>query len=241
MFARGAARAEKPCTYCNKCLVNAVENPLGCYESRALRSRDEMVRQIMSVFDAAAVLRRCIAMRRLRLISLAAARALSCSCARSRSGRRPLPDSDVVSRHRRALQVRLDRHRGARRPAVLDLERAADGLRGQAAEAAGRRLGAASGSARQDDQRHRAPDRHVVQAGPSRARRAQLRHVPRRHRSRDAHEPAPDRVGHARQPDGPAGLREFPDRLRQRSALRLLDADGGHPQGEPGHRRGSIA
>src|SRR5689334_3827887 len=25
-------RADKPCTYCNKCLVNVVENPLGCYE-----------------------------------------------------------------------------------------------------------------------------------------------------------------------------------------------------------------
>ena len=47
---------------------------------------------------------------------------------------------DIVSRHRRSLQVRLDRHRGGRRPAVLDLEGAADGLRGQAAEASGRWL-----------------------------------------------------------------------------------------------------
>ena len=51
IFASGAARAEKPCTYCNKCLVNAVENPLGCYEESRFASRDEMVRQIMSVFD----------------------------------------------------------------------------------------------------------------------------------------------------------------------------------------------
>ncbi len=51
VFAGGAARAEKPCTYCNKCLVNAVENPLGCYEESRFPSRDEMVRQIMSVFD----------------------------------------------------------------------------------------------------------------------------------------------------------------------------------------------
>jgi 2,4-dienoyl-CoA reductase (NADPH2) len=51
-FLSGAAQAEKPCTYCNKCLVNAVENPLGCYElSRYNNSRDEMLRQIMSVFD----------------------------------------------------------------------------------------------------------------------------------------------------------------------------------------------
>ena len=51
VFAGGAARADKPCTYCNKCLVNAVENPLGCYEESRYASRDEMVRQIMSVFD----------------------------------------------------------------------------------------------------------------------------------------------------------------------------------------------
>ncbi len=51
VFAGGAARAEKPCTYCNKCLVNAVENPLGCYEEARFASRDDMVRQIMSVFD----------------------------------------------------------------------------------------------------------------------------------------------------------------------------------------------
>ena len=32
MFAQRHGRAPRPCTYCNKCLVNAVENPLGCYE-----------------------------------------------------------------------------------------------------------------------------------------------------------------------------------------------------------------
>ena len=32
MFASGKDRADKPCTYCNRCLVNVVENPLGCYE-----------------------------------------------------------------------------------------------------------------------------------------------------------------------------------------------------------------
>jgi 2,4-dienoyl-CoA reductase (NADPH2) len=51
MFANGAERPERPCTYCNKCLVNAVENPLGCYEESRFGSREEMVRQIMSVFD----------------------------------------------------------------------------------------------------------------------------------------------------------------------------------------------
>jgi 2,4-dienoyl-CoA reductase (NADPH2) len=51
MFARGLDRAPKPCTYCNKCLVNVVENPLGCYDETRFDSRDEMVREIMSVFQ----------------------------------------------------------------------------------------------------------------------------------------------------------------------------------------------
>ena len=50
MFARGEGRPERPCTYCNKCLVNAVENPLGCYELERFSSHDEMIAQIMSVF-----------------------------------------------------------------------------------------------------------------------------------------------------------------------------------------------
>jgi 2,4-dienoyl-CoA reductase (NADPH2) len=51
MFARGLDTAPKPCTYCNKCLVNVVENPLGCYDETRFESRDEMIREIMSVFD----------------------------------------------------------------------------------------------------------------------------------------------------------------------------------------------
>jgi 2,4-dienoyl-CoA reductase (NADPH2) len=52
VFASGKDRAEKPCTYCNRCLVNVVENPLGCYDvSRFDNNREAMVAQIMSVFD----------------------------------------------------------------------------------------------------------------------------------------------------------------------------------------------
>jgi 2,4-dienoyl-CoA reductase (NADPH2) len=51
LFAQGHDRPPKPCTYCNKCLVNTPKNPLGCYEESRYSSRDEMVRQIMSVFD----------------------------------------------------------------------------------------------------------------------------------------------------------------------------------------------
>ena len=51
VFRRGQDRADKPCTYCNRCLVNVVENPLGCYDETRFPSRDAMVAQIMSVFD----------------------------------------------------------------------------------------------------------------------------------------------------------------------------------------------
>jgi 2,4-dienoyl-CoA reductase (NADPH2) len=50
IFRSGKDKPEKPCTYCNKCLVNVVENPLGCYEESRFPSRDAMIAQIMSVF-----------------------------------------------------------------------------------------------------------------------------------------------------------------------------------------------
>jgi 2,4-dienoyl-CoA reductase (NADPH2) len=52
-FAAGRDRAEKPCTYCNKCLVHVVEHPLGCYEESRFASREEMLAQVMSVFEPA--------------------------------------------------------------------------------------------------------------------------------------------------------------------------------------------
>jgi 2,4-dienoyl-CoA reductase (NADPH2) len=50
-FEAGKDRADKPCTYCNKCLVHVVEHPLGCYEESRFASRDEMMAQVMSVFS----------------------------------------------------------------------------------------------------------------------------------------------------------------------------------------------
>jgi 2,4-dienoyl-CoA reductase-like NADH-dependent reductase (Old Yellow Enzyme family) len=40
-----------PCTYSNKCLINQLENPLGCYDESRFASRDEMVEEILSVFE----------------------------------------------------------------------------------------------------------------------------------------------------------------------------------------------
>jgi 2,4-dienoyl-CoA reductase-like NADH-dependent reductase (Old Yellow Enzyme family) len=50
-FAAGKDRADKPCTYCNKCLVHVVEHPIGCYEDKRFANREEMLAQIMSVFQ----------------------------------------------------------------------------------------------------------------------------------------------------------------------------------------------
>lgn len=52
-FASGMGRPARPCTYCNKCLVNAVENPLGCYDETRFDRREDMLAQIMSVFTPA--------------------------------------------------------------------------------------------------------------------------------------------------------------------------------------------
>jgi 2,4-dienoyl-CoA reductase-like NADH-dependent reductase (Old Yellow Enzyme family) len=41
---------EKPCSFCNRCLVNAIVNPLGCYDVRRFKDHDEMVSKILEVF-----------------------------------------------------------------------------------------------------------------------------------------------------------------------------------------------
>ncbi len=47
----GNDRPLRPCTYCNKCAVFFLQNPLGCYEESRFDSHEEMVEQLMSVFD----------------------------------------------------------------------------------------------------------------------------------------------------------------------------------------------
>ena len=51
-FAEGRDRPERPCTYCNRCLVNVIENPLGCYElARYDGDSERMLKEIMSVYQ----------------------------------------------------------------------------------------------------------------------------------------------------------------------------------------------
>jgi len=42
---------ERPCSFCNRCLVNAIANPLACYDLRRFPDRDAMIREAMTVFD----------------------------------------------------------------------------------------------------------------------------------------------------------------------------------------------
>jgi 2,4-dienoyl-CoA reductase (NADPH2) len=51
VFASGRDRPERPCTYSNKCLFALLEDPLGCYDERRFDSREEMLREIYSVYD----------------------------------------------------------------------------------------------------------------------------------------------------------------------------------------------
>jgi 2,4-dienoyl-CoA reductase (NADPH2) len=54
ILAQGRDLPERPCSFCNRCLVNAVANPLGCYDIRRFDGdHDAMIREIMSVYRPA--------------------------------------------------------------------------------------------------------------------------------------------------------------------------------------------
>ncbi|OLT63464.1 NADH:flavin oxidoreductase [Moorena bouillonii] len=51
-FQQGKDLPDRPCTYCNRCLLNALQNPLGCYDVRRYNDdHDKMIKQVMTVFD----------------------------------------------------------------------------------------------------------------------------------------------------------------------------------------------
>ncbi len=52
LFEQGHDRPPKPCTYCNKCLANFLENPLGCYDETRFDSREEMIAQVLAIYRA---------------------------------------------------------------------------------------------------------------------------------------------------------------------------------------------
>jgi 2,4-dienoyl-CoA reductase-like NADH-dependent reductase (Old Yellow Enzyme family) len=51
LWRQGHDAPPNPCTYSNKCLINQLENPLGCYDESRFATREEMVDEILSVFD----------------------------------------------------------------------------------------------------------------------------------------------------------------------------------------------
>ena len=52
-YAAGKDMPDRPCTHCNKCLLNVIKNPLGCYElSRFGGDQEAMIEEILSVFRA---------------------------------------------------------------------------------------------------------------------------------------------------------------------------------------------
>lgn len=52
MFAAGLDRPERPCTYCNKCMISVLESPLGCYEvARFDGDQDAMTNKILGFLE----------------------------------------------------------------------------------------------------------------------------------------------------------------------------------------------
>jgi 2,4-dienoyl-CoA reductase (NADPH2) len=54
-FAEGQDAPARPCTYCNKCLVNALLQPLACWEESRFDSREQMFEEAYRIYKEAAV------------------------------------------------------------------------------------------------------------------------------------------------------------------------------------------
>jgi 2,4-dienoyl-CoA reductase (NADPH2) len=54
-IAAGQDRPERPCTYCNKCAVNALQYPLACWDEARFDSREQMYEEAYRVYKEAAV------------------------------------------------------------------------------------------------------------------------------------------------------------------------------------------
>jgi 2,4-dienoyl-CoA reductase-like NADH-dependent reductase (Old Yellow Enzyme family) len=52
LFEQGHDRPPNPCTYCNKCLANFLENPLGCYDESRFDSREAMIAEVLAIYRA---------------------------------------------------------------------------------------------------------------------------------------------------------------------------------------------
>jgi 2,4-dienoyl-CoA reductase (NADPH2) len=53
ILSSGRDLPEQPCSFCNRCLINALANPLGCYDVRRFKGdRHAMIQEVMSVFSS---------------------------------------------------------------------------------------------------------------------------------------------------------------------------------------------
>jgi len=50
-WAAGHDLPPSPCTYCNRCLLNAPKNTMGCYEPLRFANHDAMVEQLMTIYN----------------------------------------------------------------------------------------------------------------------------------------------------------------------------------------------
>jgi 2,4-dienoyl-CoA reductase-like NADH-dependent reductase (Old Yellow Enzyme family) len=50
-WAKGHDLPPSPCTYCNRCLLNAPKNPMGCYEPLRFADHNAMVDQLMTIYN----------------------------------------------------------------------------------------------------------------------------------------------------------------------------------------------
>jgi 2,4-dienoyl-CoA reductase-like NADH-dependent reductase (Old Yellow Enzyme family) len=57
LWAAGHDLPPRPCTYCNRCLLNAPKNPMGCYEPKRFPNHAAMVEQLMTIYQAHPILR----------------------------------------------------------------------------------------------------------------------------------------------------------------------------------------
>ena len=216
--AAASTRAPKPCTYCNKCLVNVVENPLGCYDETRFDSRDEMIAQIMSVFTPAPF-RRCghdarrlrRAVRRLCAVAVAGLRRSVAASAR-RLRRRVAAQDDIVT-HFKYGSVGTEGTVGLPYPIWRVLPVLfADKLPNRP----GRGLREARIHLRERMRRRaaRSAPRYVEDRVPLVGLNCATCHTGTVRESPTS--PQPDHPRHAGAPDGPAGLRELPDRAAPR-------------------------
>ena len=190
-FAAGRDRAERPCTYCNKCLLHVVEHPLGCYEESRFPSRRGDAAGSPVGLSAAGLCVMATVRRLLKALFVGAvvvASAVVVWAVVSLRADRPTTYEDIqehfkygsIGSEPGGSLLHADRRRAA---AVLGVQGAAVGLQRQAA---GRQRRLRTLRLHQRAGQGSADWRVAAPAAGHRSGRAQLRRLPHGHRPRAA-------------------------------------------------------